>query len=76
MTIAEITSESGHLTIVLPEGFRMEGKQVSVRRRGNTLILEPISDNWDWMERVAGQLDPDVLEAARAANSADQQKLG
>ena len=66
MTIAQITSESGHLTIVLPEGFQMEGKQVSVRRRGNTLILEPISDNWEWMERVTGQLDQDVLDAARS----------
>jgi antitoxin VapB len=70
--IVQITSTSGHQTIVLPEGFRMEGTQVSVRRRGNALILEPIADNWEWLKEVSGQLDPEVLEAAQLANSSDQ----
>ena len=50
----------------------MEGTQVSVRRRGNALILEPIADNWEWLEKVSGQLDPEVLEAVQSANSSDQ----
>ncbi len=72
MTIAQITLVSGHLAIVLPEGFQIEGQQVSVRRRGSTLILEPISDNWQWLEKISGQLDQEVLEAAQAANSPDE----
>jgi antitoxin VapB len=72
LSIAQITSTSGHQTIVLPEGFQMEGTQVSVRRRGNALILEPIADNWEWLEKVSGQLDPEVLEAVQSANSSDQ----
>jgi antitoxin VapB len=70
--IAQITTTSGHVTITLPEGFQMEGSQVSVRRRGNSLILEPIADNWQWLEKIVGQLDSDVLESAHAANSQDQ----
>jgi antitoxin VapB len=72
MTIAQIKISSGQMTITLPEGFEIEGTQVSVRRRGNTLILEPIADNWQWLDGVAGQLDQEVLDSAQAANSQDQ----
>ena len=72
MSLAKITTTSGQVTIVLPVGFQMEGTQVSVRRRGNALILEPIADNWQWLDGVAGQLDDDVLEIALGANSAAQ----
>lgn len=72
MTIAQITTSSGQVTITLPEGFQVEGTQVSVRCRGNSLILEPFADSWQWLESVAGQLDPEVLESAQAANSRDQ----
>lgn len=72
MTIAQITSTSGQVTITLPEGFLIEGTQVSVRRRGNSLILEPIAETWRWLEDVAGQLDSEVLETAQEGNSRDQ----
>ena len=72
MTFAQISTSSGQVTITLPEGFQVEGTQVSVRRRGNSLILEPIADNWQWLQGIAGQLDSDVLESAQAANSPDQ----
>ena len=50
----------------------MDNTQVSVRRRGNALILEPIADNWEWLEKVSRQLDPEVLETARIINSPEQ----
>lgn len=48
----------------LPKEFRFEGKEVRVRRHGNAVILEPISDDWAWLDELRGQLDEDTLTAA------------
>jgi antitoxin VapB len=38
-----------------------------MRRHGNAVILEPVADDWDWLDPLVGQLDED------AARSADEQ---
>jgi len=47
----------------LPKDFRFKGKEVRIRRRGNTVILEPIEDDWSWLDAIAGQFDEDFLQA-------------
>jgi antitoxin VapB len=56
----------------LPKEFRFEGKEVRIRRRGNAVILEPISDNWDWLDAITGKLDDDFVRAA--SEQPDQQE--
>jgi antitoxin VapB len=57
---------SGHSQAVrLPREFRFQGTEVSISREGRRVILEPIEDNWAWLEEVnkLGGLDEDAVRA-------------
>ncbi|PYQ25756.1 MAG: AbrB/MazE/SpoVT family DNA-binding domain-containing protein [Acidobacteria bacterium] len=49
----------------LPKEFRVDAKEVQIRKQGNTIILNPIPDSWDWLDEIAGSLadDPDFMTA-------------
>ena len=57
----------------LPKEFRVATDEVSIKRQGNRLILEPIADDWNWLVEFPGQLDADVVAAANEI-SAEQQR--
>jgi antitoxin VapB len=48
----------------LPKEFRFETEEVSIRRQGRAVILEPLAQDWAWLEQVTGPLDDDFIEAA------------
>lgn len=48
----------------LPKDYRFEGQEVRIRRHGSAVILEPVAEDWQWLDRLAGDLDAEVLEAA------------
>jgi len=48
----------------LPKEFRFSGKEVRVRRHGSAVILEPIPEDWSWLDKITGMLDEDAMEAA------------
>ena len=49
----------------LPKEYRFEGKELSIRREGAKVNLEPIDeDDWDWVNRIAGSFDEDAALAA------------
>jgi len=45
----------------LPKDFRFAGKEVRIRRNGRAVILEPISEDWSWLDAIAGGLDDDFV---------------
>lgn len=47
----------------LPKEFRFEGDTVRIRRHGDDVILEPVAEDWDWLDMLAGTLDEDFVEA-------------
>jgi antitoxin VapB len=47
----------------LPKEFRLPGEQVRIRRHGSAVILEPLADDWSWLDAIAGHLDADFAEA-------------
>jgi antitoxin VapB len=49
----------------LPKQFRLPGHEALVSRRGSAVVLEPLADDWAWLDAVTGKLDPDVLKSAR-----------
>jgi antitoxin VapB len=49
----------------LPKDFRFHGEAVRIRRHGSAVILEPIADDWSWLDAIGGQLDPDFVKAAK-----------
>jgi antitoxin VapB len=48
----------------LPKNFRLRGNEVRIRRHGSAIILEPIAEDWAWLDLIAGKLDDDFVQAA------------
>jgi antitoxin VapB len=48
----------------LPKEFRFEGSEVRIRRLGPAVLLEPVTEDWTWLEELVGELDADFVRAA------------
>ena len=56
----------------LPKKYRFDTEEVTIRREGDTVVLEPrrdpeaIKESWAWLEklRALGPLDQDAVDAA------------
>lgn len=48
----------------LPKEFRFDGDAVRIRREGATVILEPLSSDWKWLDAIKWPLDDDFADAA------------
>ena len=49
----------------LPKNFRFDGEEVRIRRHGNAVILEPLADDWQWLDAIAEKLDDDFVQAIK-----------
>ncbi len=47
----------------LPKAYRFPGKEVRIRRRGHAVVLEPIPDDWAWLDDLRGAFDAQFLQA-------------
>lgn len=65
MTTAKVFWSGRSQAVRLPKEFRFEGTEVRVRRHGRAVILEPIADDWGWLDEAAGRLDDDFVQAVR-----------
>lgn len=64
MNTARIFWSGRSQAVRLPKEFRFEGDTVAIRRQGKAIILEPVSDDWDWLTDVTGEVDSDFADAA------------
>jgi antitoxin VapB len=64
MEIAKIFWSGRSQAVRLPKEFRFQTEEVRIRRHGNAVILEPIAEDWEWLDAIAGKLDDDFVEAA------------
>ena len=62
MSTAKIFWNGSSQAVRLPKEFRFEGQEVSIRRCGQQVILEPIENTWDWLDDL-GDLAPTFVEA-------------
>ena len=49
----------------LPKEFRFKCEAVRIRRHGQAVILEPIAENWDWLDAIAGAMSADFMANGR-----------
>jgi antitoxin VapB len=56
----------------LPKEFRFPGKEVHIRRHGSAVILEPLENDWRWLDAIAGALDDDFVQGVN--EQPDQQE--
>lgn len=47
----------------LPRAFRVDGREVRIRRRGRAIVLEPVPESWEWLDALAGEVDEDFASA-------------
>ena len=47
----------------LPKEFRFESNEVLIRKEGNAVILEPLPEDWSWLDTIVRPIDEDFLEA-------------
>jgi antitoxin VapB len=63
MKTAKIFWSGRSQAVRLPKDFRFEGEEVRIRRHGSAVILEPLTDDWQWLDAIAEKLDDDFVEA-------------
>ncbi|MDQ2680037.1 MAG: type II toxin-antitoxin system VapB family antitoxin [Candidatus Eremiobacteraeota bacterium] len=59
METAKIFWSGRSQAVRLPKRFRFDVAEVRIRRHGSSVILEPITDSWAWLDPVAGPVDSD-----------------
>ena len=64
MKTARIFWSGRSQAVRLPKDFRFQSSEVRIRRHGNAVILEPLDDEWSWLDLIAGKLDSDFVDAA------------
>ena len=47
----------------LPKEPRFATSEVRIRKEGNAVILEPIPEDWSWLDTISRPIDEDFLEA-------------
>jgi antitoxin VapB len=65
MATAKLFWSGRSQAVRLPKDFRFRGGEVRIRRHGNAVILEPVADDWAWLDAIAGKLDEDFVEAVK-----------
>ncbi len=54
MTTAKLFWSGNSQAVRLPKEFRFEGKMVNIRKQGKQVIIEPIVNDWAWLDDVQG----------------------
>ena len=65
MTTAKLFWSGRSQAVRLPKDFRFHGGEVRIRRHGNAVILEPMADDWSWLDAIVGQLDDEFVKAVK-----------
>ena len=64
METAKIFWSGRSQAVRLPKEYRFDTDQVRIRRRGRAVILEPIAQDWAWLDQVIGPIDGEFERAA------------
>ncbi|MDX8454378.1 type II toxin-antitoxin system VapB family antitoxin [Mesorhizobium sp. VK9D] len=64
MNKAKIFWSGRSQAVRLPKEFRFETDEVSIRRHGQAIVLEPLPQDWAWLDQVIGRVDDDFIDAA------------
>jgi antitoxin VapB len=64
METAKVFWSGRSQAVRLPKDFRFDTSEVRIRKHGNAVILEPIAEDWAWLDKVTGPVDEDFVQAA------------
>ncbi|WP_157018259.1 antitoxin [Mesorhizobium xinjiangense] len=63
METAKVFWSGRSQAVRLPKEFRFDSAEVRIRRHGNAVILEPIAEDWTWLDGLVGPVDQDFERA-------------
>lgn len=63
MNTAKIFWSGRSQAVRLPRDFRFDTQEVRIHREGNSVVLEPIANDWAWLDAIRGELDADFAQA-------------
>ncbi len=63
MNTAKIFWSGRSQAVRLPKNFRFDGEEVRIRRHGQAVILEPIAQDWAWLDALTDRFDEDMVDA-------------
>lgn len=63
METAKIFWSGRSQAVRLPKDFRFDADEVRIRKHGNAVILEPMADDWRWLDAIVSALDEDFMAA-------------
>jgi len=72
MRTAKLFWQGRSQAVRLPNDVRFPGERVWIRRHGAAVILEPMPENWAWLDAIVGKLDDDFVRAVQ--EQPEQQK--
>ncbi len=64
MDTAKIFWSGRSQAVRLPKDYRFDSSEVRIRRHGSGIILEPIAQDWAWLDSIIGPVDDDFVKAA------------
>ena len=63
MNTAKLFWSGRSQAVRLPKDFRFDTTIVHISRQGNSIILEPVAENWQWLDKICSKLDDDFVNA-------------
>ncbi|TJV26153.1 MAG: AbrB/MazE/SpoVT family DNA-binding domain-containing protein [Mesorhizobium sp.] len=63
MDKAKVFWSGGSQAVRMPKKYRFESSEISIRREGRAVVLEPLAQDWAWLDSLTGPLDDDFVEA-------------
>ena len=74
MNTAKVFWSGRSQAVRLPKEFRFDVAEVSIRREGDAVILEPVADAWAWLKDLK-PFDDDAV-AATEEDPGEQRRPG
>jgi antitoxin VapB len=65
METAKVFWSGRSQAVRLPRAFRVDGREVRIRRRGRAIVLEPVPESWEWLDALVDEVDDDFVSAVR-----------
>jgi antitoxin VapB len=68
---AKIIRDGKKRILEIPAGFHLPGTEVGIRQSGNSLILEPLESDWQWLKNLSYDSVSSALNEIQAAVNED-----
>ena len=72
METAKIFWSGRSQAVRLPKEFRFDVAEVRIRRRGGAVVLEPLAEDWSWLDALVGPVDEDFENAVQEQPAAQE----